>query len=983
MEKMQAIEKCVWEIPASGSMRAAIRVYANERILPTIEEQTIQQARNVASLPGIVGKMHLFSDAHVGYGMPVGGTAAFDAKEGIISPGVVGYDINCLTADTKILLEYGCHVRIKELEQAISERKISFVDLETHQKKSAPGFRFFKKKPGCQVLKITTASGEEITLTEDHPLYNGKSMIKAGKLKENDFLVIHPFDGPKYEKPSEDIVVNEGDILQVAKDRWKLVQTLKEKGLVPLRMNSPALPKLAKLLGFLTGDGWLGKRFSRKRNQDVWAMRAIGTLEDLDEIKQEINSLGYDIGYIKTKQYDSSIEQIDGKVRKISGNSSQLYINSQSLAVLMKALGMPEGNKSKVAVKVPDWIKTAPKWVKRLYLAGLFGAELTIPYQRKGEAFGFTEPSFSQNKIEGLREENKQFLKEIDSLLGEFGVKTNKIYEQKGVINREGQKTIKHSLKISANSENLIQLWSQIGYEYCKERKQKSMLAVAYLKAKQRTLNKSREFVNQARILLSQGTKPHQIYSFARTQQISETMVKGQLYSRNKSFRATRDFPIFEKFCAEHKIEDSEMVLDKIEKIEKMDYADYVYDFTMDEENHNFIANHIVSHNCGMRLLTTNLTSKEAKPKIKELMELLFKKVPVGVGRKGMRELKPKEFEEVMVKGAKWCVQNGYGWKEDLERMEEKGCVKGAKPEKVSKAARERGTHQLGTLGSGNHYLEVQLSTAKNIFDSKTAKVFGITGKDQIVAMIHCGSRGFGHQVCTDFGKTFQEVMPKYGIAVPDRDLACAPFQSEEGQDYYAAMACAANNAFANRQMIMYQVRESFEQVFKRSAEEMEMHLTYDVAHNIAKLEKHWVEGKKREVVVHRKGSTRAFGPGEKDLSERYQKTGQPVIVGGSMETGSYLCVGTEKAMRETFGSTLHGSGRTMSRQKAKQEFRGEKLQAEMLQRGIFVKAASMEGLAEEAGKAYKNINDVIESMHVAGISLKVAALQPIGNIKG
>jgi tRNA-splicing ligase RtcB len=386
---------------------------------------------------------------------------------------------------------------------------------------------------------------------------------------------------------------------------------------------------------------------------------------------------------------------------------------------------------------------------------------------------------------------------------------------------------------------------------------------------------------------------------------------------------------------------------------------------------------------CGMRALVTNLTLREAKPKIRALMDCLFKKVPVGVGRKGTIALQKKDFEEVMVKGAKWCVQNGYGWKEDLKRMEEKGCINGAKPETVSNAAMERGSKQLGTLGSGNHYLEVQLSTANNIFDSKKAKAFGITGKNQIVAMIHSGSRGFGHQVCTDYSTSFLEGMPKYGITVPDRNLSCAPFQSEEGQKYYAAMACAANNAFANRQMITHLVRESFEQVFGKSAETMKMRLVYDVAHNIVKLEKHWVEGKKRKVVVHRKGSTRAFGPGEKDLPEAYQKTGQPVIVGGSMETGSYLCVGTEKAMRESFGSTLHGSGRTMSRQKAKQEFRGEKLQQEMLRRGIVVKAASMEGLAEEAGKAYKNINDVIDSMHTAGISLKVAALHPIGNIKG
>lgn len=386
---------------------------------------------------------------------------------------------------------------------------------------------------------------------------------------------------------------------------------------------------------------------------------------------------------------------------------------------------------------------------------------------------------------------------------------------------------------------------------------------------------------------------------------------------------------------------------------------------------------------CGMRVLTTNLTPKEVTPKIKGLMELLFKKVPVGVGRKSAIDLSKKDFGEILTKGVKWCVQNGYGWKEDTARCEEQGFIRGADPQVVSSKALERGAQQLGTLGSGNHYLEVQLSTAKSLFDSKTAHAFGLTGKDQIVAMIHCGSRGFGHQVCTDFGMAFLEKMKTHGINVSDKNLACAPFQSDEGQKYYAAMACAANNAMANRQVIMHQVRESFEQVFKQTAEEMEMHLTYDVAHNLAKLEKHGLDKKKRLVVVHRKGATRSFGPGHADLVGAYKKTGQPVIVGGSMETGSFLCVGTHKAMQETFGSTLHGSGRTMSRQQAKREFTGEQLQRDMQARGIFVKAASWQGLAEEAGAAYKNINEVVDSMHQAGISLKVAALTPIGNIKG
>jgi len=387
--------------------------------------------------------------------------------------------------------------------------------------------------------------------------------------------------------------------------------------------------------------------------------------------------------------------------------------------------------------------------------------------------------------------------------------------------------------------------------------------------------------------------------------------------------------------------------------------------------------------NCGMRLLTTNLTIKEVRPKIKELVNLLFKTVPTGVGAKGALKLKKNEFIEVMDEGVQWCVDNGYGWKEDVKRIEEYGKIKGANHEMVSQKALERGLIQLGTLGSGNHYLEIQEVRKGAIFDEETAKEFGITGEGQVVVMVHCGSRGFGHQVCTDYVRTFDAAMKKYGITVNDRDLACAPFASEEGKKYYAAMACAANNAFANRQLIIHNTRKVFEQIFGKTAEEMEMHITYDVAHNIAKVEEHVVDGKKRKLIVHRKGSTRSLGPGHSELIEKYKKTGQPVIVGGSMETGSYLCVGTQKAMEETFGSTMHGSGRTMSRTKAKSEFNGEKLQQDMERRGIYVKAASYSGLAEEAGAAYKNISEVIETMHNAGISKKVVALSPIGNIKG
>jgi len=387
--------------------------------------------------------------------------------------------------------------------------------------------------------------------------------------------------------------------------------------------------------------------------------------------------------------------------------------------------------------------------------------------------------------------------------------------------------------------------------------------------------------------------------------------------------------------------------------------------------------------NCGMRLITTNLTLKEVKPKLKQLVDLLFKLVPAGVGSKGFVKLSKEELQGVMKHGAKWCVDNGYGWPEDLEHIEDNGCIKGADPSKVSDKAIKRGFSQLGTLGSGNHYLEIQVAKEENIFDKEAAKAFGITKPDQIVVMVHCGSRGFGHQIGTDYLNIFVDAMRKYNIHVPDKELACAPFKSVEGQDYYKAMACGANLAFANRQVILHQTRKAFEQVFGKSAKELGMHLIYDVAHNIAKLEKHTVDGKEMELLVHRKGSTRCFGPSSPYIPKAYKNIGQPVIIGGSMETGSYLLVGEDKADSETFGSTMHGAGRTMSRTAARKAIRGEALQRDMEKRGIYVKAVSMSVFAEEAGKAYKDVREVVDVMAKAGVSRKVAALVPIGNVKG
>jgi tRNA-splicing ligase RtcB len=387
--------------------------------------------------------------------------------------------------------------------------------------------------------------------------------------------------------------------------------------------------------------------------------------------------------------------------------------------------------------------------------------------------------------------------------------------------------------------------------------------------------------------------------------------------------------------------------------------------------------------NCGVRLIRTDLTVEEVKPKMTALMDTLFKAVPAGVGSSGIVKLNSETFKQVMVKGVDWCIENGYGWQEDRDRIEESGRMKGADPSKVSHKAISRGVGQLGTLGSGNHYLEVQVGLTDQIYDQETAKVYGINKPNQVFVMVHCGSRGFGHQIATDYLQTFLNAMKKYGLRVLDRELSCAPFNSPEGQNYYSAMACAANSAFANRQVITHRIREAFSQTFNRSAEELGMHIIYDVAHNIAKIEKHEIDGEEKEVIVHRKGATRSFPPGSPDVTEIYREKGQPVIVGGSMETGSYLLAGTQKACEMTFGSTCHGAGRVMSRTAAKRKVRGTELRQRMTERGIVIRAVSMSGLAEEAGLAYKNIDEVVTTVDNLGISKKVIQLKPLGCIKG
>ncbi len=384
--------------------------------------------------------------------------------------------------------------------------------------------------------------------------------------------------------------------------------------------------------------------------------------------------------------------------------------------------------------------------------------------------------------------------------------------------------------------------------------------------------------------------------------------------------------------------------------------------------------------NCGVRLLGSQISLDAAESRLGDLASALYHYCPSGVGKKGHVRVSLSELDQVCRQGAKWALKHGYAEESDLRRSEEGGQIDGADPSKVSKRAKDRGRAQIGTLGAGNHFIEVDV--VDEIYDSTAAQAMGLQ-QGYLAVQIHCGSRGFGHQICTDYVKEFQSAVKAYGIKLPDRELVCAPMNSPEGQAYLAAMRCAANYAFCNRQVLAHYVRKAFEETYAGVNPSWQLHQVYDIAHNMGKIETHEIDGQRLKVCVHRKGATRAFGPGSPGLPPEYQSIGQPVLVPGSMGTASWVLVGTETSMARSFGSTCHGAGRVMSRSKAKKTVWGEDLRKELEGEGIRVRAGSMAGLAEEAPLAYKDVDAVVETVARAKIARKVARLRPVAVIKG
>lgn len=982
---MKQVSEVVWEIPTSykQGMVVPARIYATKKLLGGMDRGVFEQVTNVASLPGIVKHAYAMADAHWGYGFPIGGVAAFDMEKGIISPGGIGFDVNCLHPDSKIYDADGTWRRISSID--IKRDGFLTVDHESRTMRETGALVLMKRKESQAIYRITTSCGSEIKVTGDHPLLTQRGMVLARDLTPDDALVSSGLEGMERTDPAlGDLEILSPELLRNAMQRMGITQRgsaqsqisthLAKLGLDRCTLRHRKLPILLKLLGLVFGDGTIPKT---KPGNGAYTT-FFGKREDMEQVKNDLQELGFRSSLHQRKRHHRI--QTKYRISEFDFIEDSLMVSSSSLSVLLVALGAPHGRKASSEYSLPGWIHKAEDWQKRLFLAAYFGAELDKP--RTVNGYNFWTLSFSVNKLESLRANAIAFLDEVKSLLASLGVETSHPVVVDGYsYNGKYGNSVGFRLSIQPNAENLKCFFGKIGYIYNQRKQRLASLASLYISLLM-SVRKERDEVRARAIEMhSNGLSASTIVASLATERAGASFVRHSIWAPRGEARVWGEEK-FAQFC-DKEYGASGLLFDDVKTIEEFPYEGEVYDVTIDDPNHNFIANSLVVSNCGMRLIRTNLRFADVKPKVKELVDLLFRLVPAGVGVKGFVNVSQSQFEEIMRFGVKWCAENDYGWDDDVSHVEEGGFIKGADPSKVSTQASSRGIRQLGTLGSGNHYLEIQVVDPSRHFDPELAKNFGIVHPDQVLVMIHCGSRGFGHQVGSDYLRIFDGAMKRYGINVRDRELACAPFSSKEGGDYYGAMVCAANMAFANRQVVVHRVREAFKKVFHKEAEALDLHIIYDVCHNIAKVEKHRLDGSEKELLVHRKGATRSFGPGHHDIPAPYRQIGQPVIIGGSMETGSYLLIGTARAMEETFGSTAHGSGRTMSRTAAKKQFRGSELQRSMESRGIYVKAATMDGLAEEAGVAYKDISEVVETMSIAGISKKVVALRPIGNIKG
>ena len=952
---LHKVRDYVWEIPQEGDMRTPARVLASEQLLDEIsEDKTLQQLKNATQLPGMTKHAICMPDGHQGYGFPVGGVGALDAENGCISPGAVGYDINCLTGGTEVLLEHGRSISIADLETRFEEERAMVAD----EMLTPSSIRLFTEREDTTVYEVETETGAQITATSDHPFMTPDGMTDLEALSEGDDVMVQPFRGIDHEDPEEFTVLTEADFED---ENPQLVRALKDRDLLPLKSTDDEFNRFLKLVGFFTGDGAIGN------GGQTWFY---GEPEDLEAIQADISAIGFKPSKIYERERSHEIEGRSFETTEYSVRST-----SKGFQRMLVELGAPEGTKVESSFTTPWYFDRLADWQKALYVSAYFGAEMNEPAAQHDK--NLYCPKVSQTRVVDVADDGEQFMAEIASFLAALDIETNEIerFETDSNADRE---TVRLRLGIKNDSRNLIRFFSTVGYRYNLQKRRKSIKAIQYLKRKETVIDQRASIAEQAQTLADGGKS---VETIKTDFEINDRFIERSVWSgREGRPRPPADFPGFDEFCDGITVSRNLTVSDRIRSIERTG-TEPVYDIGVEHDAHNFLADGFVVSNCGVRMMTTSLTYDEVKGHEEELVDSLFANVPSGLGGGGIVESDIDTVEAILEDGVEWAVEEGYGVEADLLACEDEGRRPDADPSAISQKAKDRGKNQIGSLGSGNHFLEVQRVT--DVFREDVAEEFDLR-EDQIVVLIHCGSRGLGHQTCNDYLRKIEKTHSGLLQQLPDKELAAAPAGSKLAEEYYGAMCAAINFAWVNRQLIMHRTRRVFERVFDRTWEQMEMELLYDVAHNIAKKETHTVDGEDRELYVHRKGATRAFPAGHPEVPAAYRDVGQPVIIPGSMGAGSYVLRGGDHSMAETFGSTAHGAGRLMSRTQAKNEFWGGDVQDDLREtQQVYVKAQSGATVAEEAPGVYKDVDEVVRVSDALGIGDKVARTFPVCNIKG
>ncbi|WP_342708170.1 RtcB family protein [Halopelagius inordinatus] len=863
--------------------------------------------------------------------------------------------MNCLSGDSEVLLSFGRRRKIRNLWRDFDEQDAV---VATDEGERDSRIRLYTETDDRTVHEVETTVGETIEATADHPFSTPNGMVELGDLGPGDAVFRHPFVGIEDEEPPEFTVLDEDDF---ADENPQLVRGLRERGLLPLKSTDDAFNRLLKLVGHHTGDG----SFSREQS---WFY---GDPGDLKSIREDIEAVGYTPSRIYERERK---HEIDGN--EFERTEYSVRATANGFRLLLTKLGAPAGKKVESAFGVPDYLDRVADWQKALYLSAFFGAEMSAPAAMTAK--NLYCPSVSHNRLANEYDAGERFMSDLMRHLNELGVRTNGLEEVERTTTASGE-TVRFRFGVKNDSENLIRFFTRIGYRYNREKQKRAVLAAEYLSRKERIIDERARIAEEVRALADGGVAPKDIKT--RFDEVNDRFVERSLYGgRTGRPRPPRTFPDFDEFAETTSVREDMTVESEIVSITERG-TKTVYDIGVEHEAHNFVANGFVVSNCGVRMMKTNLTYDDVKGREEELVESLFANVPSGLGGGGVVQGDTDAVEGVLERGMDWALEEGWAVRDDLAHCEDEGVRHDADADAVSKKAKDRGKNQLGSLGSGNHFLEVQRVT--DVFREEVADSFGLFD-DQIVVLIHCGSRGLGHQVCSDYLRRIEKEHGDLLADLPDKELAAAPAGSELAEEYYGAMCAAINFAWVNRQLVMHRTRQVFERVFGRDWEEMEMELLYDVAHNIAKKEVHDVDGEERELYVHRKGATRAFPAGRPELPSAYRDVGQPVIIPGSMGAGSYVLRGGENSLDLTFGSTAHGAGRTMSRTQAKQEYWGETVQNELRdQEKIYVKAQSGATVAEEAPGVYKDVDEVVRVSDELGIGDKVARTFPVCNIKG